>query len=91
MFYCNCFEQAPPAPTLGDVNVLLFSVVKRNEVVLRDNLISLMVNISIFQFLISKNRILLHCFIHTGANLCNDFLIVHVRKNSFNHFGNFNH
>ena len=33
MFYCNCFEQAPPAPTLGDVNVLLFPVVKRNEVV----------------------------------------------------------
>ena len=28
MFYCNCFEQAPPAPTLGDVNVLLVPVVK---------------------------------------------------------------
>ena len=44
-----------------------------------------------FLFLISKNRIFLHCFIHAGANLCNYFLIIHIRKNGFNHFGNFNH
>ena len=39
----------------------------------------------------SKQRICLHCFVDAGTNLCNHFFIIHVRKNGFNHFSDFEH